>query len=169
MIETRLEKPGDEGAIRLVNEQAFGGAAEANLIDALRERNGCVLSMVAVENSQIVGHILFCLVTIGNADPPFQAVGLGPMAILPSHQRKGIGSQLLKEGLDECRRGGYDVAVVVGHADFYTRFGFVPAKKRNLQCEFDAPEDAFMVLELRENALEGIEGLVRYPPEFRQV
>jgi putative acetyltransferase len=169
MIETRLEQPGDEAAIHLVNEQAFEGPGEANLVDALRKRGGFALSMVAIENDQVVGHILFSPVTIARANRPLQAVGLGPMAVLPTHQQKGIGSQLLRSALDKCRQLGYDAVVVVGHPEFYSRFGFVPAKQHNLRCGFDAPDEAFMALELQESALQGMEGLVRYPREFREV
>ena len=168
-MEIRLEKPGDEEAILFVNERAFEGPGEANLVDALRKRGGVALSMVAIENDQVIGHILFSPVTIGGANRSLQAVGLGPMAVLPSHQRRGLGSQLLQSALDKCRQLGHDAVVVVGHPEFYSRFGFVPAKRHNLRCEFEVDDEAFMVLALRESALQGIEGLVRYPPEFREV
>lgn len=169
MTELRVEKSGDEPGVRRVNEQAFGQPGEANLVDALREHNAVVLSMLAVEGNEIVGHILFTEVTISNSTGSFQALGLGPMAVLSSRQRRGIGSQLLKEALTKCRELGHDIVVVVGYPEFYSRFGFVPAKARGLECEFDVPDEAFMVLELRPGALAGRTGRVRYQQEFRDM
>jgi putative acetyltransferase len=165
----RREKLGDEPAIRYVNEQAFDGPHEADLVDALRSHNAFVLSMVALEKDRIVGHILFTPVTISKTGLEFQALGLGPMAVLPPHQRRGIGSQLVRISLDECRRQGHDIVVAVGHPDFYSKLGFTPAKPRGIECEFDVPDEAFMVLELRENALAGRSGIVRYRDEFQDV
>jgi putative acetyltransferase len=169
MIEFRLERPGDEPAIRRVNEQAFGQPGEANLVDALRAHNVVVLSMVAVAGNDIVGHVLFTEVTISRGDSCFQALGLAPMAVLPAYQRRGIGSQLLRSAIDECRRLDHEIVVVVGYPDFYSRFGFVPAKPRGLECEFDVPMEAFMDLELRDNALAGRGGRVEYQAEFRDM
>ncbi|MHC4474085.1 MAG: GNAT family N-acetyltransferase [Planctomycetota bacterium] len=169
MTEFRVEKSGDEAAIRNVNEQAFGQPGEANLVDALRDHNAVVLSMVAVEDNEIVGHALFTEVTIYNPGGSFQALGLGPMAVLPAHQRGRIGSQLLKEALAKCRELGHEIVVVVGYPEFYSRFGFVPARGRGLECEFDVPDEAFMVLELRRGVLAGRTGCVRYRQEFRDM
>jgi putative acetyltransferase len=91
------------------------------------------------------------------------------MAVLPSYQRKGIGSRLLRSALDKCRELDYDAVVVIGHPEFYPRFGFVPARLKGIRCEFDVPDEAFMLLELREDALAGRTGLVRYQPEFGEV
>ncbi|MHC4616761.1 MAG: GNAT family N-acetyltransferase [Planctomycetota bacterium] len=165
----RPEQPGDEPAIRHVNEQAFAGPNEANLVDALRKRDAFVLSMVATDNGEVVAHILFTEVIVVGADPQSTALGLGPMSVLPSHQRRGIGSRLLESALDKCRELDYDVAVVVGHAEFYARFGFVPAGSRGIRCEFDVPDEAFMLLELKENGLAGRSGVVHYQQEFREV
>ena len=169
MIKFRQEEPDDQLAIRRVNEQGFGGGEEADLVDALRQANAIVLSMVALENDYIVAHALFTEVLVTQADTQFTALGLGPMAVLPTHQRKGIGTQLLKIALDKCRRFDYDFVVVLGHPEFYSRFGFSPAKPYGISCEFDAPDEAFMVLGLRENALAGRSGTVHYRDEFRNV
>jgi putative acetyltransferase len=169
MTEFRLEKPGDEIAIRGLNKQAFGQPNEANLVDALRERGAVVLSMVATDNDKVVGHVLFTEAVVMEADSQFKTLGLGPMAVLPSYQRKGIGSRLLERALDECREIDYDAVVVIGHPEFYPRFGFVPARLKGIRCEFDVPDEAFMVLELREDVLAGRTGLVRYQPEFLEV
>jgi putative acetyltransferase len=165
----RSEQIGDEAAIRGLNEQAFGQPNEANLVDALRERSAFVLSMVATDNDVVVGHVLFTEVIVTEADSQFKALGLGPMAVLPSYQRRGIGSGLLECALDKCRELDYHAAVVIGHPEFYSRFGFVPARLKGIRCEFDVPDEAFMVLGLREDALAGRRGVVKYQPEFSEV
>lgn len=110
----------------------------------------------------VVGHILFIHVTIESRGTSFTAVGLGPMAVLPAHQRKGIGLQLVRAGLEECRLLGHEDVVVLGHPDYYPRFGFVRASTYGIRWEHDAPYEAFMVLELRRGALSGIIGMVKY-------
>jgi putative acetyltransferase len=90
------------------------------------------------------------------------------MAVLPSYQKKGIGSQLVRAGLEECRRLGHKIVVVLGHSDYYPRFGFIPAKPRGIACELEVPDEAWMVLELRENALTGKSGTVKFQPEFHE-
>jgi len=167
MIKFRQEKPGDQLAIRGVNVQGFGTSEEADLVDALRQANAIVLSMVALDGEDIIAHILFTEVVVTRADSRFTGIGLGPMAVLPCYQRKGIGSRLLQIALDKCRRLDYDFVVVLGHPEFYSKFGFSPAKPYGISCEFDAPDEAFMVLELRENALAGSSGIVHYRDEFR--
>ncbi|HUU08019.1 MAG TPA: N-acetyltransferase, partial [Dehalococcoidales bacterium] len=96
----------------------------------------------------------------------FGAITLAPIAVLPAHQRQGIGSQLVRAGLEECRQLGHEIVVVVGHPDYYPRFGFAPGKPRGIGCEFEAPDEAWMVLELREGALAGRDGTVKFQPEF---
>jgi putative acetyltransferase len=169
MIKFRQEKPGDQLAICCVNEHGFGTSEEADLVNALREANAIVLSMVALDGEDIIAHILFTEVAITQADLQFTGLGLGPMAVLPTHQRKGIGTQLLQIALDKCRLLDYDFVVVLGYPEFYSKFGFFPAKPYGISCEFDAPDEAFMVLELRENGLAGQSGVVHYREEFRNV
>ena len=169
MLAFRPEQTGDEASIRELNEQAFGQPNEANLVDTLRRRGAVVLSMVAIENNHVVGHILFTETIVAEADSQFRVLGLGPMAVLPSYQRKGIGSGLLERALDRCRELDYGAVVVIGHPEFYPRFGFVPARLKGIRCEFDVPDEAFMVLELRGDALDGRSRLIRYQPEFGEV
>ena len=116
-----------------------------------------------------MGHILFSPVTIESKGTSFEAIALAPMAVLPAYQRKGIGSQLVRAGFEECRRLGHEIIVVLGHPDYYPRFGFVPAKQKGIDCEFEVPEEAWMILELREGALAGRRGIVRFQPEFHEV
>jgi putative acetyltransferase len=166
MITFRKERPGDENGIRRVNEEAFDQTGEADLVDALRRRGACLVSLVADEDGQIIGHILFTPVTIDGPKPAPEAVGLAPMAVLPSHQRRGIGANLIRIGLEECRKAGCEIAVVLGHPTYYPCFGFQPAHLFGISCEFEVPEEVFMVLPLREGALVGCGGVVRYLPEF---
>jgi putative acetyltransferase len=167
MIEIRPERPDDVAAIRDVNERAFGTSTEARLVDQLRAANKAVISLVALHGDQLVGHVLFSPVTITNAPQSFRGVGLAPMSVLPEFQNQGIGSRLVRDGLVACRDAGYDVVVVLGHVGYYPRFGFARAQDYGLENEYDAA-DAFMVLELRKGALEGVGGLVKFAPEFHE-
>ena len=173
----RGERPEDAPDVRLVVERAFGQTDEANLVDRLRQGGAVTVSLVAVGGpvdgaaspDRIVGHILFSPVTIGARQPPAPAVGLGPMAVAPSHQRRGVGTALVEAGLAQCREGGVGLVVVLGHPDYYPRFGFRPAHMSGLSCEYDAPLEAFMVRELEDGVLETCSGVVRYHPAFAEL
>lgn len=169
MIIIREEKPEEIKAIRDVNEQAFGQENEATIIEKLRKRGGLTISIVAVQGAEVVGHIAFSPVVIEAEGSSFEAIALAPMAVLPAYQRKGIGSQMVRAGLEECSRLGYEIVVVLGHPDYYPRFGFAPAMPKGISCEFEVPEEAWMMLELREGALAGRRGKVRFQPEFSEV
>jgi putative acetyltransferase len=162
---TRLEETADEAAVHALNAAAFPTSAEADLVDALRARARPIVSLVAVEGSTVVGHILFSPVSLAGLDERF-LMGLAPMAIAPARQRRGIGSQLVRAGLQACGNLGCGAVVVLGHPDYYPRFGFMTAARRGLMCEYDAPDDAFMVLELRQGYLDGAVGMIRYHPAF---
>ena len=164
----RPETPEDVDSIRYVNTQAFGQENESKLIEKLRKNGALTISLVAVHDGEIVGHIAFSPVVVESELSSFEAVALAPMAVLPAYQRKGIGSQMVRAGLKECRRLGHEIVVVLGHPDYYTRFGFVPAKPKGIYCEFEVPEEAWMVLELREDALAGRSGIVKFQPEFHE-
>jgi len=167
MLTIRRETPEDIDSIRYINQQAFGQKAEAELVDKLRNRNIVILSLVAVQGDQVVGHILFSPITIESKGASFEAIALAPMAVLPAYQRKGIGSQMVRAGLEECQRLSHEIVVVLGHPDYYPRFGFVAAKPKGIECEFEVPEEAWMLLELREGALAGRSGTVKFQPEFQ--
>jgi putative acetyltransferase len=169
MLFIRREQPEDIAAIHELHKVAFGRPAEADLVDALRARSKATLSLVAVEDDRIVGHILFSPVTIDSAARTFSAVGLAPMAVLPERQRRGIGSQLVSAGLLECRNAGYDCVVVLGHPTYYPRFGFVPASRYGLRSEYEVPDEAFMALAWHAGVLEDRGGVVRYQPEFDEI
>lgn len=165
----RHEQPGDIDSIRRVVELAFGRTDEARLVDALRDNNKFMLSLVALIDDRVVGHILFTPVTIDSGDQSFDAIGLAPLAVLPELQSKGIGSALTRAGLEELRRAGHECVVVLGHPDYYPRFGFVPASRYGIKCEYDVADEVFMLQELRQGALAGRTGTVHYQPEFNNV
>ena len=164
----RDERPEDAGSIRAVNLAAFETSVEADLVDALRDQATPIVSLVAEDAGSIVGHILFSPVTLVESHG-LSLMGLAPMAVVPARQRRGIGAHLVREGLERCRRAGADAVVVVGHATYYPRFGFVPASRFGLGCEYDVPDDVFLACELRGDALRGITGTVRYHPAFANV
>ncbi len=165
MITVRREKPEDAPAVREVNRLAFGRDEEAELVDAVRDTPG-VISLVATDGSVVVGHILFTPVRIVHGDRTVPAMALGPIAVRPSEQRRGIGSQLVRAGLEACKAEGHELVFVLGHPEYYPRFGFRRADSYGLYFEDTGPTPAFMVLELRPGALDGISGRVRYLPQF---
>ena len=167
IIEIRNASPEDSATIHAVHMAAFGGPAEAKLVRLICERKKALISLVATTEGRVVGHILFSRVTIANAPATFSGVGLAPVAVLPDFQRQGIGSKLIREGLERCRQAGYDAVVVLGDPAYYSRFGFMRAADFGLQDEYDVI-DEFMVLPLYAGALEGVDGTVKYLPEFRE-
>jgi putative acetyltransferase len=132
MLTIRPEAPGDAAAIHHVKTLTFGQPQEADLVDALRRHGGLTISLVAVPDGRIVGHIAFSPVTIASDTATIAALGLAPMAVLPEYQRRGIGSQLVEAGLTACRDTSYDVVVVLGHPHYYPRFGFTSAKPHGI-------------------------------------
>lgn len=161
----RREQLRDRQEVQEVNEAAFGRCDESDLVDRLREEGVILLSLVAELDSQIVGHIVLSRMTIETGQELLPAVSLAPMAVHPSRQRRGVGSQLVRRGLAELRAQGERIVVVLGHKDYYPRFGFSSEKARSLSSPF--PADAFMALELSEGALADVRGAVRYPAAFR--
>jgi len=164
----RPETPEDVDSIRNVNEQAFGQENESKLIEKLRNRGVLTISLVAIQDGETVEHIAFSPVVIESGLSSFEVITLAPMAVLTVYQRKGIGSQMVWAGLEECRRLGHEIIVVLGHPDYYPRFGFVPARLQGIDCEFEVPDEAWMLLELQEGALAGRQGVVRFQPEFHE-
>jgi putative acetyltransferase len=165
-VQVRHERAGDEEAIRDVNDKAFGQSDESRIVDTVRAGGHAALSLVAVVDHRIVGHILFTPVEIERGASAHRAFGLGPMAVLPACQRQGIGSALVQSGLRECTRLGGGIVVVVGHPAFYRRFGFRRAVACGLRLDFEVPDEAFMVMELTPGSLAAVRGLVRYVPAF---
>jgi HAD superfamily hydrolase (TIGR01509 family) len=165
----RPETPDDIAGIRAVNECAFDTKIEADLVDLCRQRGKMVLSLAALLEEQVVGHVLFTPVSCdpGSAGRggASTGLGLGPIAVLPEFQGTGIGSRLMCAGLDQARRSGCDFVVLLGDPAYYSRFGFRPASDFGLSSEYGGG-DAFQVLELRPGALAGRRGEVKYIPEF---
>lgn len=151
-------------SIRAVNEAAFGEAAEADLVDKLRSAGHALVSLVAVRQSAIVGHILFSRMWIDTSSALVSAVALAPVAVVPKYQRRGIGQRLIEQGLDLLRTRGERIVIVLGHASYYPRFGFSTEKAALLESPF--PREAFMAMELVAGALSRIQGRVIYPPPF---
>jgi putative acetyltransferase len=154
----------ERSAIRSINEAAFGRRHEADLVDGLRAAGVVLVSLVAELDTRIAGHILFSRMSIETTNGFLPAAALAPMAVLPSHQRRGIGERLVGSGLELLRRRGERIVIVLGHPDYYPRFGFSCEKARYLKSPF--PPRAFMAMELRPGALDGIRGTVRYPAAF---
>jgi putative acetyltransferase len=162
----RLERPPDAPAIRQVIELAFGQPAEADLVERLRQACADAVSLVAVDDG-IVGHILFTPVTVEGGGRRVVGMGLAPMAVHPDWQRRGIGSQLVRSGMDIMRDRGYPFVVVVGHPEYYPRFGFERASTLGLASQWEGmPDASFMVLILDRAAMTGISGVARYRKEF---
>ncbi|HME58563.1 MAG TPA: N-acetyltransferase [Terracidiphilus sp.] len=160
----RSERSEDCAAIRLVNEEAFGRRDEADLVDRLRAQGIVLASFVAEVEGLIVGHILFSRMSIETTDNSVAAVALAPLAVMPKFQRQGIATLLMVHGLDWLRGGSEQIVFVLGHPDYYLRFGFSTDKARFIDSPFNPK--SFMALELKPNVLEGIRGKVRYPQAF---
>jgi putative acetyltransferase len=164
-LKIRPEEPSDAPAVWAVNRAAFATSAEADLVDVLRAQASPFISLVAEDADSVIGHISFSPVTL-TAYPHLALMGLAPMAVLPERQRRGIGSALVTAGLDRCRNLHSAAVVVVGHPAFYPRFGFVPASRYGLGCEYDVPDEVFMALELEPGSLAGKSGTIRYHEAF---
>ena len=164
-MQIRPETEADHAAIRELNKAAFEGEGEANLIEGLRQNASPMISLVAEDAGGIVGHILFSPAT-HSEDAELKLMGLAPMAVAPDRQKSGIGSALAREGLERCRKMGVAGVVVLGHPQYYPRFGFVPSSEFGIVSEYDVPEGVFMVLELEPGALQNKSGRVHYHREF---
>jgi putative acetyltransferase len=166
MIQIRQEQPEDVPAIQEVESLAFGQPDEARLVERLRKNSQGTLSLVAVRDGRIVGHILFSSVTIDGEGSSAAGMGLGPLAVLPEVQRQGIGSALAREGIRILESQGCPFIVVLGHARYYPRFGFETASRYGLRCTWSVPGDNFMILVLDDSSLSNLRGEARYRPEF---
>ena len=164
----RPETEKDKTAIQEINQSAFETFAEATLVDTLREQCHPIISLIAEEDRKVVGHIMFSPVTLsGSSD--LKIMGLAPMAVLPKYQQKSIGSALVQAGLDECKKLGFGAVVVLGHTKYYPKFGFTPAARFGINCEYDVPEEAFMALELEPTYLSRAKGKIKYHSAFSNV
>lgn len=158
----RLERPEDVAAIRDVHRRAFGQQDEGRIVDALRANGAAILSLVAADGNQVVGHVMFSPLPVDEVT----GAALGPMAVVPERQRQGVGSRLVEGGIAHLARAGCPFVGLIGHPSFYPRFGFRPASTRGITCEWNVPDEAFMVLVLDEAAMRGVSGPARFRDEF---
>jgi putative acetyltransferase len=172
-MKIRRETPADVEATHCVETSAFGRAGEADLVDDLRSNGACTLSLVAEIENQIVGHIFFSPMSFQPDEDEnsfdVSIIGLGPLAVLPEYQKRGVGSALVREALRLLRESGYEAIALLGNPAYYDRFGFVAASNYNLRCKYDVPSEAFQILELRPGVLQNHRGLLLYRPEFDAV
>jgi len=170
-VQIRPETPADCLAIRAVNEQAFGRPKEARIVDAVRESPFFIpdLSLVAESDGEIVGHVLFSRGKVEGEAGTWELLALGPVAVRPSCQRQGIGSRLIRAGLERAIELGHRGVFLIGHPTFYPRYGFTSARAFGLELPFEVPDEVFMALPLWPGALAGVRGSVVYPPAFIEV
>ncbi len=165
MPEIREERRDDVPFVHRVNALAFPTESEANLVDVLRDTARPLISLVAIDNDEVVGHIMFTPVQLLGS-PSLDIMGLAPMAVIPGLQRREIGTKLVRAGLKLCREIGIGAVVVLGHPSYYPKFGFEPASRKNIDCEYDVHPEAFMIIELMVDYLSGAEGTIRYHDAF---
>jgi putative acetyltransferase len=158
----RDERPADMSSIREVHDRAFGQPLEGRLVDALRSGGAARLSLVAMVDGRVAGHILYTPAWIAS----IEGAALGPMAVSPEYQRQGIGGKLVDAGSRRLRATSCPFVVVLGHAGFYPRFGFRPASTRRISCEWEVPDEAFMLLVLDEVVMRQAAGVAKYRGEF---
>jgi putative acetyltransferase len=165
----RPERLSDHSTVYAINAEAFETDAEAGLVDALRMQASPIVSLVAEigdhDESLIVGHILFSPVALsGHTD--FAIMGLAPMAVLPEYQHKGIGSALIYAGIEACKKLDIQALIVLGHPEYYPKFGFISSTRFGIASQYSVPDDVFMAMELEPNSLEGRSGVVSYHSAF---
>jgi len=164
----RNETKKDYDQIRKINDLAFKQENEGKMVDALRKTTdfNYLLSLVAEIKGEIVGHILFYPLKIKNKNEEHTVLSLAPIAVHPKYQNKGIGSKLVKRGLEIAKDNGFDAVIVIGHPNYYPRFGFTPAKNWNIKLPFNAPDDVFLAIELKKDSLKNCSGTVEFTKEF---
>lgn len=165
-LSIRPERPEDREAVAGVVGQAFGQPDEVRMVEVLRGTDSFVLSLVADEDREVVGHVLFSRATLEDGPTSRAVLLLGPLAVRPDRQLRGIGSALVRAGLEAAREAGEALVLVVGSSDYYPRLGFEQGSERGIQNPFPGvPEEDFMALDLSEES-RGWSGRVRYHPVF---
>ncbi len=166
MITVRDEKPEDVAAVREINELAFKKPVEANIVERLRAACKRYVSLVAVIDEKVAGHILFTPVSI-DGFAISGGVGLAPMAVHPERQNRGVGKELVRAGIARLESESCPFIIVLGHPAYYPRFGFERASGRGLSCQWEGiPDEGFMMIILDNQVMDGVTGVVRYRDEF---
>jgi putative acetyltransferase len=164
----RREQPQDIPEIRQVNIRAFERNQEALVVDKLRKNCNSILSLVALTEGKVVGHILFSPAVIEGQHGRLLGTGLAPLAVLPEYQRKGIGTQLMQTAIARIKEGGCPYIIVIGHPEYYARFGFEKASQFGIRSEWEVPDEPFMILMLDRKAMNGITGVAKYREEWAE-
>jgi putative acetyltransferase len=168
-MKIRKEFPQDIGDICIINEKAFGQIQEADIVDKLRANCDRLLSLVALQDEKIIGHTLFSPVTIEGHPGILKGMGLAPMAVLPEFQRQGVGSELVKAGIEMLKKSACPFIIVLGHPEYYPRFGFEPASRYRIRSQWeDVPDNAFMILWLDKTVMDPASGVAKYRDEFNE-
>jgi putative acetyltransferase len=171
MLTIRAESITDYAAVYEMHSLAFGRPNEAKLVEDIRHSVNFnpQLSMVAVQDELVVGHLLFSPLVIETKTKEIPALVLSPLAVHPKYQKQGIGSKLVRHGLILCKNAGYKAVIVIGYPSYYPRFGFLPASTKGIKAPFPVPDKAFMVLELVPGILNQTSGLIKFPAPFNVV
>ena len=167
-LKLREETKSDIHEIYVINCSAFETKAEAELVNAIREQVPNALSLVACDGNQVVGHILFSPMSMEGGEAKL-IYGLAPMAVSPAYQNQGIGSKLVQAGLEKCKQRGVAAVFVLGHPNYYPKFGFVPASRYEIQSEYGVPDEVFMALELELGSLTKAHGVAKYHKVFDSI
>ena len=168
-LEIRQEQPEENGVVeQLVKEsfsdESFKDYKGYSFVRRLHQSAtfNPELSLVAVLENQSIGYILFSEITIGKTT----CLALAPLAVLPPYQNQKIGGELIKEGHRIASMSGYPVSVVMGHAEYYPRFGYIPTFEFGIEAPFDVLPEDFLAVELIPDTIQHISGVVQYAPEF---
>lgn len=164
LMQIAIEQPQHYAQVFEVTRAAFAGDDEAHLVERLRADGLVRLSLVAVEDGEVVGHVLFTDLAVTVDARAVRALCLAPVSVRPDYQNSGVGSMLIREGLRQSAQAGFEAVVVLGHPAYYPRFGFSAKLAEKLVAPFAG--EAFMAIELLDGALQGEAGTVVYPEAF---
>ena len=164
----RRENSDDFKEIGLLIKEAFNNDFEKFLVEGIRKNPKHIseLSLIAEDVNVITGHILFSEIIVKGDTDHLGGLALAPLCVKASYKNRGVGKALIHQSLLLAKALGYKFIVVLGHSEYYSKFGFTPASNFNIKCSFEVPDESYMVLELRDNSLAGICGTVEYLPEF---